>query len=82
MARVKSRLTGEAADFDAPETKEEIIKAIKDSEVNRDVEIDYELTEEIENFPDFFKKCPGVIPNTLCGMCGPENDVCVRLRIS
>ena len=25
MARVKSRLTGEAADFDAPETKEDII---------------------------------------------------------
>ncbi|HIA69515.1 TPA: hypothetical protein EYN98_26445 [Candidatus Poribacteria bacterium] len=58
MARVKSRLTGEAADFDAPETKEDIIKAIKDSEVNRDVEIDYELTEEIENFPDYMDEVP------------------------
>ena len=55
---LKSRLTGEAAEFEVPETKEEIIKAIKDSEVDRDVEIDYELTEEIENFPDYMDEVP------------------------
>ena len=55
---LKSRLTGEAAEFEVPETKEEIIKAIKDSEVNRDVEVDYELTEEIENFPDYMDEVP------------------------
>jgi len=55
---LKSRLTGEATEFEIPDTKEEIIKAIKDSEVNRDVEIDYELTEEVENFPDFMDEVP------------------------
>jgi hypothetical protein len=55
---LKSRLTGEATEFEIPETKEEIIKAIKDSEVNRDVEIDYELTEEVENFPDYMDEVP------------------------
>ena len=55
---LKSRLTAEAAEFEVPETKEEIIKAIKDSEVDRDVEIDYELTEEIENFPDYMDEVP------------------------
>ena len=55
---LKSRLTGEAAEFEVPETKEEIIKAIKDSEVDRDIEIDYELTEEIENFPDYMDEVP------------------------
>ena len=55
---LKSRLTGEATELEVPETKEEIIKAIKDSEVDRDVEIDYELTEEIENFPDYMDEVP------------------------
>jgi hypothetical protein len=55
---LKSRLIGEATEFEIPETKEEIIKAIKDSEVNRDVEIDYELTEEVENFPDYMDEVP------------------------
>lgn len=55
---LKSRLTGEATEFETPDTKEEIIKAIKDSEVNRDVEIDYELTEEVENFPDYMDEVP------------------------
>ena len=55
---LKSRLTGEATEFEIPDTKEEIIKAIKDSEVNRDVEIDYELTEEVENFPDYMDEVP------------------------
>ena len=55
---LKSRLTGEATESEIPETKEEIIKAIKDSEVNRDVEIDYELTEEVENFPDYMDEVP------------------------
>jgi hypothetical protein len=55
---LKSRLTGEATELEVPETKEEIIKAIKDSEVGRDVEIDYELTEEIENFPDYMDEVP------------------------
>ena len=55
---LKSRLTGEATEFEIPETKEEIIKAIKDSEVNRDVAIDYELTEEVENFPDYMDEVP------------------------
>ena len=55
---LKSRLTGEATEFEVPETKEEIIKAIKDSEVDRDIEIDYELTEEIENFPDYMDEVP------------------------
>ena len=55
---LKSRLTGEAAEFEVPETNEEIIKAIKDSEVDRDIEIDYELTEEIENFPDYMDEVP------------------------
>ena len=55
---LKSRLTGEATEFEIPDTKEEIIKAIKDSEVNRDVAIDYELTEEVENFPDYMDEVP------------------------
>lgn len=55
---LKSRLIGEATESEIPETKEEIIKAIKDSEVNRDVEIDYELTEEVENFPDYMDEVP------------------------
>ena len=67
---LKSRLTGEAAEFEVPETKEEIIKAIKDSEVDRDVEIDYELTEEIENFPDYMDEVPAKLgfihPKIVC----------------
>ena len=67
---LKSRLTGEATEIEAPETKEEIVKAIKDSEVNRDVEIDYELTEEVENFPDYMDEVPAKLgfihPKIVC----------------